>query len=113
MRYLNTNPPFRLDAQGNAWGGRANSRHDQVKDPFFEHAEMALEGSPEKPQALLKRVRSADCYPKVKSWYTSDDLSKDDVLFQRVLQALSVYQRDDGYNLFDRRFTIRWPARPR
>lgn len=110
VRYLNTNPPFRLDAQGNAWGGftwdgRADSRHDQAKDPFFEHAEMALDGSPEKPQALLKQVRSADYYPQVKTWYASDDLSQDGVLFQRVLQALSVYQREDGdYNLFDSRF---------
>ncbi|AOW15181.1 hypothetical protein LPB72_21990 [Hydrogenophaga crassostreae] len=110
VRYLNTNPPFRLDTQGNAWGGftwdgRADSRHDQAKDPFFEHAEMALEGSPEKPQALLKLVRSADYYPKIKAWYSADDLNKDGVLFQRVLQALAVYQRDDDdYNLFDSRF---------
>ena len=110
VRYLNTNPPFRVDAQGNAWGGftwdgRADSRHEQAKDPFFEHAEMALEGSPEKPQALLKLVRSADYYPKVKAWYAPDDLSQDGVLFQRVLQALAVYQRDDDdYNLFDSRF---------
>lgn len=109
-RYLNSNPPFHLDAQGNAWGGftwdgRANTRADQSKDPFFDHAEMALEGSTAKPDALLRLVRSADYFPKIQAWYAQDDLSRDDVLFQRVAQALEVYQRDDAdYNLFDSRF---------
>lgn len=111
-RYLNANPPFSIDAKGNAWGGftwdgRADTRAAQAADPFFDHAEMALEGSPEQPQALLKLIRTADYYPKVRQRYAKDDLSNDKLLFQRVIQALEVYQRDDeDYNLFDSRYDL-------
>jgi cytochrome c peroxidase len=111
-RYLNTNPAFSIDAQGNAWGGftwdgRADTRAAQAADPFFDHAEMALDGSPEQPQALLRLVRSADYYPQIRQWYAQDDLSNDRLLFQRVIQALEVYQRDDqDYNRFDSRYDL-------
>lgn len=111
-RYLNANPPFSIDAKGQAWGGftwdgRADTRAAQAADPFFDHAEMALPGSPDKPDALLQLVRSADYYPQIREWYAKDDLSSDKLLFQRIIQALEVYQRDDeDYNLFDSRYDL-------
>lgn len=109
-RYLNKNPAFRIDPDGNAWGGfnwdgRADSRALQGGDPFFVPVEMALPGDASAPQALLERVRAAAYYPQLRAFYAADDLSDDRVLFTRITQALEVYQRDDvDYNLFDSRF---------
>lgn len=109
-RYLNKNPAFHVDAQGNAWGGfnwdgRADNRALQGGDPFFVPVEMALPGDATAPQALLERVRSAEYYPSLQAFYATDDLSDDTLLFERIKQAIEVYQRDDiDYNLFDARY---------
>lgn len=109
-RYLNKNTAFRIDAQGNAWGGfnwdgRADSRAQQGGDPFFVPVEMALPGDAKAPQALLSLVRSAEYYPKMRAFYAKDDLADDKVLFARITQAIETYQRDDvDYDLFNSRY---------
>lgn len=109
-RYLNKNTAFRIDAQGNAWGGfnwdgRADSRALQGGDPFFVAVEMALPGDATAPQALLELVRSAGYYPQLSAFYAGDDLTDDEVLFARIKQAIETYQRDDAdYNLFNARY---------
>lgn len=109
-RYLNKNPAFHIDAHGNAWGGffwdgRVDTRAEQSKRPFFNPVEMAVAGDPESPAALLELVRGADYYKDLTTFYARDNLDDDKLLFERIAQALEVYQReDDDYNLFDSRY---------
>jgi cytochrome c peroxidase len=109
-RYLNANPPFSLDLAGHpvggfAWDGRFDSRKQQAGTPFFVAAEMALPGSIDNPKAVTDLVRSADYYADLVAVSPGMDLSTDAGLFDRILELIEIYQRDDeDYNLFDSRF---------
>lgn len=118
VRYLNENPEFTIDKKGNAWGGftwdgRANSRKEQARDPFFVAAEMALPGSPAEPSALTKIVRQAPYFADLQALYTPSQIDSDLKLFDKITELLAIYQRDDDdYNLFDSKFdqTLRGEA---
>jgi cytochrome c peroxidase len=110
VRYLNENPTFSFDKKGNAWGGftwdgRASTRKEQARDPFFVDVEMALPGSPANPSALTTLVRQAPYFRDLQALYRPDEIDTDAKLFDKVTQLLDIYQRDDeDYNLFDSKF---------
>jgi cytochrome c peroxidase len=112
VRYLNENPEFRIDKKGNAWGGftwdgRANTRKDQARDPFFVAAEMALPGSPDNPSALTTLVRQAPYFRDLQALYRPDEIDTDAKLFDKIADILAIYQRDDeDYNLFDSKYDL-------
>jgi cytochrome c peroxidase len=109
-RYLNQNPAFSLAEHGDArggftWDGRADSRREQARAPFFSPVEMALPGSPEQPGALTALVRSAVYYPELQALYAPEQIDTDLKLFKRITELLAIYQHGDpDYNRFDSRF---------
>lgn len=106
-RYLNTGMAFTLDASGRpsggfTWDGRADTRREQARGPFFDGVEMALPGSPEQPAALVDLVRRAGYFGQITALYKPTELDTDAKLFKRIVELLEIYQRDDtDYNLFD------------
>jgi cytochrome c peroxidase len=112
VRYLNENPEFFVDSKSNAWGGftwdgRANTRKEQARDPFFVPVEMALPGSPDNPGALTHLVRQAAYFPDLQALYTPNQIDSDVKLFDKIAELLSVYQRDDtDYNRFDSKYDL-------
>ncbi len=112
VRYLNENPEFFVDSKSNAWGGftwdgRANTRKEQARDPFFVPVEMALPGSPENPSALTALVRQAAYYPDLQALYTPNQIDTDLKLFDKVTELLGIYQREDtDYNRFDSKYDL-------
>ena len=110
VRYLNEGHAFRLDAKGEAsggftWDGRANSRKEQARDPFFVAEEMALPGSPREPSAVTQLVRQASYFPDLKALYQANEIDSDLKLFDKIAELLEIYQRDDAdYNLFGSKY---------
>jgi cytochrome c peroxidase len=112
VRYLNENPTFFVDSKSNAWGGftwdgRANTRKEQARDPFFVPVEMALPGSPDNPAALTQLVRQAAYFPDLQALYTPTQIDTDAKLFDKIAELISIYQRDDtDYNRFDSKYDL-------
>jgi cytochrome c peroxidase len=112
VRYLNENPEFTIDKKGNArggftWDGRANTRKDQARDPFFVPVEMALPGNPNNPSALTALVRQAPYFPDLQALYRPDQIDTDLKLFDKITELLAIYQREDtDYNRFDSKFDL-------
>ena len=110
VRYLNQGHDFRLDARGEAsggftWDGRANSRKEQARDPFFVAAEMGLPGSPQEPSAVTQLVRQATYFPNLQALYHPNEIDSDLKLFDKIAELLETYQREDtDYNLFDSKY---------
>ena len=110
VRYLNEGHAFRLDAKGEAsggftWDGRADSRKEQARDPFFVAEEMALPGSPQEPSAVTQLVRQASYFPDLKALYQANEIDSDLKLFDKIAGLLEIYQRDDAdYNRFDSKY---------
>lgn len=110
VRYLNEGHAFRLDAKGEAsggftWDGRADSRKEQARDPFFVAEEMALPGSSQEPSAVTQLVRQASYFPDLKALYQANEIDSDLKLFDKIAELLEIYQRDDAdYNRFDSKY---------
>ena len=89
-RYLNTGRAFALDAGGRpsggfTWDGRADTRREQARGPFFDAVEMALPGSPEQPAALLALVRQASYFGQITALYAPTELDTDTKLFLSLI----------------------------
>lgn len=109
-RYQNNGHAFRLDAKGDAfggftWDGRADSRKEQARDPFFVAEEMGLPGPPHELSAVTQLVRPVSYFPDLQALYPPHEIDRDLKLFDKIAELLDIYQRDDAdYNLFDSKY---------
>ncbi len=97
IRYLSTNTPFTIGADGAPsggffWDGRAASLAEQAGGPFLNPVEMAL---PDKA-AVVARVAAAPYASEFRRVFGADILSRTDDAFERIRLALQAYQREDA-----------------
>lgn len=96
VRYLASNTPFTLDADGKPsggffWDGRANTLAQQAEGPLLGAAEMA---NPDKASVVAKIAR-APWAGEFEALYGKGVLSDVEHAFAGLTQALEHYQRED------------------
>lgn len=97
LRYLAKNTPFHFDAEdtptgGFFWDGRANTLAEQAAGPLLNPREMA---NPDKASVVAKIGQTAWA-SNFQALYGAAVLQNTDVAFDKLLQALERYQREDS-----------------
>ncbi len=97
LRYLAKNTPFHFDEEdtptgGFFWDGRANTLAEQAAGPLLNPREMA---NPDKASVVAKIGQTAWARD-FKALYGAEVLQNTDVAFDKLLQALERYQREDS-----------------
>lgn len=106
LRYLNQNPPFFFDSEGTPTGGfnrdgRSQSLMEQAQRPFLSAHEMANAS----PAAVIDKLKLATYVGTFRQVFGADILTTPDVAFERVLFALSQYQKEDpDFHSFDSKY---------
>lgn len=95
VMYAATSPPFHLDKESRLYfggqfdDGRATSLQDQAKQPFL----AALEMNNPSLQAVVMKVSAAEYVPLFKSVYGERSLDDPATAYQRIVDAISAYER--------------------
>jgi len=97
LRYLATNKPFALDADGTPrggffWDGRAASLQEQARQPFLNPLEMANASAAD----FTARLARASYAARFAALYGADIFSRPDDALQRAALALQRYQLEDS-----------------
>lgn len=106
LRYLNLTPPFFFDSEGAPTSGfnrdgRAQSLMEQAQRPFLSAHEMANAS----PAAVIDNLKLAPYIGTFRQVFGADILNTPDVAFERVLFALSQYQKEDpDFHTFDSKY---------
>ena len=106
LRYLNLTPPFFFDREGTPTGGfnrdgRAQSLMEQAQRPFLAAHEMANATA----ASVIDKLKLATYIGTFRPVFGADILRTPDVAFERVLFALSQYQKENpDFHAFDSKY---------
>jgi len=80
--------------------GRRNTLEDQAKDPFLNPVEMANTDK----QAVVDKISSGSYADKFKVLYGNDIFNNTDNAYDKIAQAIAVFERSDEMNPFNSKF---------
>ncbi|MDC8773469.1 cytochrome-c peroxidase [Roseateles albus] len=97
MRYLSSNKPFQIAADGTPsggffWDGRANSLQDQAAKPFLNPREMANLDAAD----LARRLAKASYADELRRMFGEDIFSRPDEALARVALLLQTFQMESA-----------------